>query len=138
MRKIMMKNLLSFLFVIAFLCGGALVVSAKTSSSPANSVMVSKRLSPAKIISNKIVALKARCGVDDCGHELQLLLNINDIYEQACPPPYYASCEPDLANAVIRAGNDYEQCLNSPLNAKNIDTTVDRNKAIKPHDINSR
>ena len=131
----MMKNLLSFLFVIAFLFGGALAVSAKTSSSPANSVAVSKRV---LVVMAKANSLKTRCKFDDCGIELQLLLNINDIYEQACPPPYYASCEPGLASALITAGNDYERCLNSPLNSKNTDETMDRNKTAKPRDVTSR
>jgi hypothetical protein len=135
-RKKMKKNLLTLMFVIAFICVGVSVASAKNASSSANSVAVSKKVLVSKTKAN---SLKAICMVADCGHELQLLLNINDIYEQACPPPYSASCEPDLANAVIRAGNDYEQCLNSPpYNAKNIDRTVNRNKAIKPQDVKSR
>lgn len=134
----MKKNLLTLMFVIAFICVGVSVASAKNYSSPENSVAVSKRLSPAKIISNEIKGLKARCGLQDCGIELQLLLNINDIYEQACPPPYYASCEPGLAGAVISAGNDYENCLNSPYSSKNTDGTMDRNKTAKPRDVTSR
>lgn len=111
------------MFVIAFICVGVSVTSAKNSSSSENSVNVSKRLLAANPISNKI---KARCKADDCGQELSELQNINDIYEGACAPNYLGSCEPGLAGAVIRAGERYEACLNSPYQAKNIDRTMDR------------
>lgn len=127
----MKKNLLTLMFVIAFICVGVSVASAKNASSLGNSVAVSKRLSPAKIISNKIKALKARCGVDDCGHELSLLLNINDIYEDACAPDYIVGCDSGLEAAVIKAGEDYEACLNSGPVSKNLDKTMNRNKTIK-------
>lgn len=121
----MKKNLLTFLFVVAFLCGGALAVSAKNTLLPANSVAVSKS---AKKVSKEIKSLKANCKFDDCGYELQFLLDVNDFYNQQCAPNYYSSCEPDLANALIRAGNDYEACLDSPYQSKKVDRNMDRKK----------
>lgn len=129
----MMKNLLSFLFVIAFLFGGALAVSAKTSSSPANSVAVSKRVSVANTKAN---SFNARCKVESgCGTDLAVLLLWNAIYEYQCPPPYEASCAPGTAQALINAGIAYETCLNSPFLSKNIDRKMDRNKIAKPRDV---
>jgi hypothetical protein len=132
----MKKILLSFLFVIAFLCGSALVVSAKTTSSPANSVAVSKKVLVAK---TKAKSLKASCEVNSgCAGELLVLLFWNSVYEYYCAPDYLASCESGTANAVINAGYAYEQCLANPILSKNTDRTMDRNKTVKLRDVTSR
>lgn len=133
----MKKNLLTFLFVVAFLCGSALVVSARNSSSPTNSVAVTKTLLVAKI---KAKLLKARCEDETgCGSELRLLLGLNALYEERCASGgYSASCETELATYLIRAGELFEQCLDMRNVAKNIDGTIDRNKREKPRDVKSR
>lgn len=136
----MKKNLLTFLFVVAFLCGGALVVSAKNSSPSANSVAVSKRLSVAKTISNKTKALKARCEVGrGCGAELAMLFLWNTLYESVCAPDYITGCSPLLENALTGVGTRYEECLNNPARSsvRNIDRNMDRNKIQKPRDVTS-
>lgn len=131
----MKKNLLSFLFVIAFLCGGALAVSAKTSSSPANSVAVSKKV---LVANTKAKSLKVKCKpVTGCGGELLLLLTVNSIYESACAPDYLASCSPGLASYLQGAGMAYEACMSNPLLSKNTDKTMDRNKTEKSQDVTS-
>lgn len=132
----MKKNLLTLMFVVALLCGSALVVSAKTSSSPANSVAVSKKVS---VANTKAKSLEARCKANSaCGEELFVLLFWNAVYEYYCAPDYSVSCEQGTANAVINAGYAYEQCLNNPLLSKNTDRTMDRNKTVKFRDTTLR
>lgn len=130
----MKKNLLTFLFVIVLVCAGALVVSAKNTSSSANSVAVSKRV---LVANTKAKSLEARCENNRCGFELRVLLELNAYYEQSCAPLYLGSCEPRLADAVIQAGDEFEQCLDDRLLAKNIDRTIDRNKREKSRDVKS-
>lgn len=132
----MMKNLLSFLFVIAFLCCGALAVSAKTSSSPANSVAVSKRV---LVANTKANSLKTRCKIGiGCSQELSILMAINAVYEYNCAPDYVTGCSPTLESMLTGAGDVYESCLSSPFLSKNTDRTMDRNKTEKSRDVTSR
>lgn len=133
----MKKNLLTFLFVIAFICVGVSAASAKDSSSLGNSVAVSKRLSVAKTISDKIKSLKARCAAGDCQLELDILLKINDVYGELCAPRYSGGCASDLERLLIRVADDYERCYYGNF-AKNMDRDMDRNKIEKPRDIMSR
>lgn len=131
----MKKNLLSFLFVIAFLCSGALVVSAKNTSSSANSVAVSKNVLVAKTKAN---SLEARCKVEvPCSGELTVLLLVNSLYESYCAEGgYQVSCAPFVAGALIDAGNAYQGCMDVFL-SKNTDRTVDRKKTEKSRDVTS-
>ena len=110
----MKKNLLMLVFVIAFVCVGVSVASAKNSASPGNSVAVSKKLSPAKIISIRIKALEAKCGaaVIPCASQLQDLIQANYFYENGCAAGgYQASCLPNEAAYLIQLGGIYEACL---------------------------
>ena len=125
----MKKNLLTFMFVIAFLCGGALAVSAKTFSSSGNSVAVSKRLSVAKNTSIKNKGLKAKCMA--CQYELENLVTNNAVYEAACASGGYQNdCAPVARLLLLQSAEDYEECIYWDLyfNGKNIDKTKDRNK----------
>lgn len=133
----MMKNLLSFLFVIAFLFGGALAVSAEPSASPANSVAVSKRVLFAKTKAN---SLKTRCKSGDCSGELADLLFWNSIYEYSCAPDYLVSCSPILAGVLVGAGAVYEGCLNAHNMSmlKDTDRTMDRNKTERFRNVTLR
>ena len=117
--------------MIAFLCGGALAVSAKNSSSLGNSVAVSKRLSPAKIISNKIKALEAKCKAMACEYELQELLFNNMLYENQCAAGgYQAGCAPVAELILLQSAAEWEECMywSGGFNVKNIDKNMDRNK----------
>lgn len=130
MRKKMKKNLLTLMFVIAFICIGVSVASAKNSSSPGNSVAVSKRLSPAKTISNKIKALKAKCGVaDPCAAQLADLVDANFFYEIQCADGgYLVGCAPRDEAYLLQCADRYELCLWYNGYSKNIDKTMARNK----------
>ena len=125
----MKKNLLALMFVIAFICIGVSVASAKTSSSPRNSVAVSKRLSPAKIKD-----FKAKCMA--CESELLDLQIANWLYEVNCAAGgYQSTCNPAGAQVLIAAGNDFEECLywSGALNSKNIDKTMDWKRKQRPN-----
>lgn len=132
----MKKNLLTFLFVIAFICVGVSVASAKNTSSTEKPVAVSKKLSPAKIISNKIKALEAKCGttMTPCASQLQDLINANFFYEIQCAPNFLVGCAPGEEANLLRAAAIYEGCLWwNGYNSKNIDKTKDRNKKQEPN-----
>ena len=135
----MKKNLLTFLFVIAFVCVGTLVVSAKTPSSSENSANVSKRLVAVKTFSNKTKAVKAKCNAAPCDGLRDNLIALNTIYDNACGPAYLSGCEPDLAGDLQRAGGAYENCLNggSPELAVKTDRAIDRNKSVKSRVLSS-
>lgn len=127
----MRKNLLTLMFVIAFICVGVSVASAKDTSSPENSVAESKGLSPAKIISNKINALEAKCeGAQPCASQLQALLEANFFYEIQCAPNYLVGCAPGEEANLLHAANIYELCLWWNGHMKNIDKTRDWNKKL--------
>lgn len=135
-RKIMKKNLLTLMFVIAIICVGSSVASAKKHSSPANSVAGAKKLLAANTRAN---SLRAGCNVRrTCGAELAMLFFWNGLYESSCAPNYVVGCSQFLENQVIGAGMAYEACLNNPLSSKNIDSNIDRNKAEKPQNVMSR
>lgn len=127
----MKKNFLTLMFVVAFLFGSALVVSAKsakTSSSPANSVAVSKKVLLAKTKAN---SLKVECKSEQmCASELALLLAYNALYEYNCAPDYIVGCSPTLEYLLIGAGMAYEHCISYPHMSKNTDRTMDRNKTV--------
>lgn len=129
----MKKNLLVFLFVITFMCVGASVVSAKTPASSETPNSMSKRLLVAKAFSNKIKALKAKCNVAaPCQQQLDNLIAINTIYDDACGPDYPLGCEPSIERSLREAATAYERCLNGELElSKNIDRTMDRKKVEK-------
>lgn len=131
----MKKNLLTLMFVIAFICVGVSVASAKNASSLGNSVAVSKKLSPAKTISNKIKALEAICnGMVPCAAQLDWLLQVNQIYEFDCAAGgFQVGCSPDAERDLIEAANIYELCLWWNGHMKNIDKTKDRNKKLDPN-----
>ncbi len=119
----MKKNLLTFLFVVAFLCCGTLVASAKTSLSSMNSAELSKA---ARTISNNIEALAAKCQVGmDCEGELHALREANKRYLLECSPPYDASCAPRWARQLIVAGEQYDECVGGAT-SKNLFITKDR------------
>lgn len=125
----MKKNLLTFLFVAAFLCCGTLVASAKTTSSSGNSVAVSEA---ARIISRNIEALAAKCQVGfDCEAQLAALIAANNAYLAACPN-MESGCGVDEANALIAAGDAYNACVGYVPEgggvSKIIDKMKDRNK----------
>ncbi len=130
----MKKNLLTFVFVIAFLCGGALAVSAKTASSSGNSVAVSKRISPAKTISNKIKALEAKCAMVPCESQLIDLIDANAYYEILCGGTGYpVGCGGLAEQYLLERAAVYELCLWWNGYSKNIDKTKDRNKRQGPN-----
>ena len=143
----MKKNLLTFLFMVVLVCAGALVVSAKNTSSSANSALVSKdvlvaktkvnskELTKARALAN---SLKARCKVDiPCSGELTMLLLLNSAYESYCGSGgYQVSCAPFLADMLIAAGGAYEGCMNVYY-SKNTDRTIDRKKTEKSRDVTS-
>ena len=122
----MQKSLITIIFVMAFVCGGVLVVSAKNSSPSNNSASVAKK---AKAIANKIKAIKARC-TTDCVELLETLLSVNEDYEAACAPVYFWLCQRDLADLLVDIGNEYnDNCANYlPIIAKNTDRSINRNK----------
>ncbi len=108
----MKKNLLTFLFLIAFICVGVSVASAKNSSSSGNLVAMSKRLSPAKAISNKIKALEAKCRLVPCQSQLQDLLEANFFYGIWCADGgYQVGCSPAEEAYLIQTAEIYEFCL---------------------------
>lgn len=123
----MKKNLLTLMFIIAFICVGVSVASAKNSSSLGNSVAVSKRLSPAKI-----KALEAKCGpLMACDYELQELLFNNMLYENQCAAGgYQVGCAPIATLILLQSAADWEDCMirSGGFNSKNIDKNMDRNK----------
>lgn len=131
----MKKNLLTLMFVIAFVCVGVSVASAKNSSSPRNSVAVSKKILVAKTKAN---SLKARCNVlIPCSGELTVLLLVNSLYESYCASGnYQVSCAPFLAGALIDAGNAYQGCMDVFI-SKNIDRKIDRKKTEKSRNATS-
>lgn len=133
----MKKNLLTFLFVMVFVCGGALVVSAKNTSSPANSVAVSKNLLSSKdkakeLYKARVLAnsLKNKCGGGGgCGNELAFLIISNDIYSSYCAEGgYQVGCAPVLEGVLLFAAAAYEACISGFTS--NIDKEVNRNKRI--------
>ena len=122
----MKKNLLTLMFVIAFICVGVTVASAKNTSSSANSSSVSKKLSVAK---GKIKSLKANCkGLQLCDSILNDVILWNGIYNFWCAPDYLSSCAPWVADTLIDLGNAWASCMNL---SKNTDKTIDRNKTEK-------
>ena len=124
----MKKNLLTFLFVIAFICVGVSFASAKNSSSTGNSIAVSKRLSPAKTISNKIKALEAKCRLVPCQSQLQDLLEANFFYEIQCAGGGYQLGCGDEAY-LLQTADIYELCLWwNGYSLKNTDKKMDRDK----------
>ena len=123
----MKKHLLTFLFVIVFICVGVSVASAKNSSAPGNSVAVSKSLSPARTISNKIKGLKSKCAVVPCAAQLDALLEANFFYEIACASGgYQVGCSPGDEAYLLQTASIYELCL--WWNGYSIDKTKDRHK----------
>ena len=132
----MKKNLLTFLFLIAFICVGVSVASAKNSSSPGKSVVVSKKVLVAK---TKAASLKIRCeSSGDCAAQLRDLLFFNAIYEYWCAPSYASGCAPIAEGVLIGAGAAYEYCLNANASVlKNKDRNMVRNKTEKSRDVTS-
>jgi hypothetical protein len=129
MRKKMKKNLLTLMFIVTFLCFGATFASAKTSSASGNSVSASKKLSPAKNISNKINALKAKCAMQVCASQLDDLIDAANHYEIICGGTGYpVGCGGAWETYLINAAAIYELCLayNSYLRT-NTDKKMDRN-----------
>jgi hypothetical protein len=118
----MKKNLLTLMFVLAFICVGVSVASAKNSSSSKNSV------SESKATVNKIKALRAVCNTD-CGQLLAELQTLNENYEASCAPTYFWLCQRATADTLIDMGNEYNaNCANYPVSVTNVDRNINRNK----------
>lgn len=123
----MKKILLAFVFSVALLCGGALVVSAKNTSRTANSVGVSKNLLVVKNIFSKIKTLKARCESDECKQQFEVLDTTNVLYAALCGPEYKVGCAPVVEKQLLDAARDFERCYYRNM-AKNTDRKIDRIK----------
>lgn len=131
----MKKNLLTLMFVIAFICVGVSVASAKSSSSLGNSVAGSKKV---LVANTKAKSLKVKCMPEAaCADELAVLLAVNAVYEYNCAPNYVVGCSSTLENMLIGAGMNYENCLLNSINSKNTDRTINRNKTVKSRDVTS-
>lgn len=122
----MQKTILTFIFLVAFICAGNSLASAKSPASQERSISASKR---ATVANKRTKVLKLKCKTDaPCLGEWAVLMAANAAYEYACAPEYLSSCAPELAWYLEGAGMAYEFCLNNPYEARNSDNARDRDK----------
>jgi hypothetical protein len=127
----MKKNLLTFMFVVALLGVGVSAVSAKTDVSSGNSATVSKKPSAAKVISNKINALKAKCTAGPCADELYDLIDANANYLILCSGTGFPVGCGGLAEIyLLQTAEAFEMCIQiyGGNSSKHTDKKMDRSR----------